>query len=192
MRDNFLALPHPLFTPQVNSRDITNSVAEASLFSTAPTILGNSLGSNGMVTCRFNGDFLFNNATGDALRLKVKFGGITYIDTVSGVGAINTGRGAWWLEVRVINQGATNVQHISMLLSNVRNLATGAALGAFTMTTGVGSAQSGLGGGVLANNPAGAVDTTINQVLDVTGTWSVASVNDSFRVQNARGYLEQA
>ena len=180
--NDLLSLYHPLDTTPTDN-NIVSSATEDPLYTV--TVPANSMSTTGAVYMRMEGDYLFNNGAGDTLRLRVKFGGVTHID--SGAVVISTNiatRWPWTLDVWVRADGATNAQLITALLTYHR---TGSGT---AVTTGIGSFMAANVSGGLAQN-TGTIDTTADQALLVTAQWSASSANNSWRRRWAQVLLGQ-
>lgn len=124
---------------------VANTVTETDLFSW--TLPGGIMGINDVIMIRMFGTYL-SNATGTNTH-KLKLGGTTiatYAPFAMTTGATARGFVIW---ARFKNVGATNSQKGSILFAPD-----------FQSDGGVGS---------------GAIDTTVNQLLEITLTWSTAS-----------------
>lgn len=166
--DNIMSIPHRVGLDTAD-RDVANSTSELSIWSTTAggiTVGGNKMGTNGMVWMKLAGDFLYNNNVANTLTLRLKFGGATVLTIWAEAlhTTLSASRFGWWLEAYICNRGATNSQ-----LCWSRG---GARINTASL--------SGHAGFCPATATA-AVDTTANQVLDVTAQWNAASVNNSWR-----------
>jgi hypothetical protein len=153
--------------------DVVNSVAETSLFSFS--LPANLLGTNRMVRLTLFGDYLNNSGATRTVTFKAKYGATTLFNDVTLALAASASRRPFRAEVELANQGATNAQVLSGLIS--LGLPGGT-------TSGLGD-LSGLP--VLVNHLFGssAEDSTAAKTLDLTVTHSAASASLSIRRQYA-------
>jgi hypothetical protein len=180
--NNLLALAHPLEAPTTADLDVVSSASETTLYSV--TVLANKLGTNGSVIQEQLGDYLFNRNVNDTMRIKVKFGGSTLIDTgaIAGIVAISASRHPWQLVVKLQNRGATDAQLLTafMLFSRIANATTGTGqlIDPGGVSIPVGMAQN-----------TSAIDTTVDQTFAVSVQWGVGDINNSWRRRWARTLL---
>jgi hypothetical protein len=148
--------------------DLVNSAAETSVYSFA--IPGNTIGINQAVRLTLLGDFLNNTGGNQTFLIKVKFGGTTVLTTPNTLTlTTSANRPTSNLSVLIQNLGATNSQ-----LAN-------------------GSFMSGPGGNGVMGNPLVdvgefqglAIDTTVNQTLQVTVTLGAANAALEYRLFGA-------
>lgn len=182
---NLLALPHFYGTWGNADLDVNTTVAETTLMPATQTIVGNDMGATG----RLYWEAIFDMQTNvlGTLILRLKLGATTIVQSAA------------WTPGNAI-QSATRVSGVLRAWVENRN-ATNAQLGALQLlyssvgsgnpaTTGVGSfdpSNTTSFGGVITNTSA--VDTTVNQALDVTAQWSVSNAALSFRVRSSKLYL---
>ena len=167
--DNLYSLPHPLEAPTTAALTVTSTTTETTVYSV--TVPANAMGTNGAVRMEMRGQFAHNNAAGDTITLRAKFGGVTFWELTSNLGNANSATAnPWWLNIEVFNEGATNAQD-AFLEGYVWSAAVAA------------NASSGIGG-LITNgfDLAGAstitsmaVDTTANQTLAFTVQWSASA-----------------
>ena len=161
---NFLSLPHRLDL-QTADKDVVSTTTETSAWSALPGMLvpANALGDNGSIAVTLFGDLLYNNDVADTLAVRVRFGGSIVLtissDLFGASGLQGATRSPWWWEFRLGNRGATNSQALGAKLHY--NLSSGRVY--------------------VAAVGASAIDTTVDQTLDLTVQWSAASANDSFK-----------
>lgn len=162
---------------QVTQNDVVNTLTETSFYSFS--VPANVLDTQKMLRLTIYGDYLNNSGAGRTLTVRVKFGGTTYYNDVSGTLAASASRHPFRWEILVGNRNATNVQSIGGYLS------MGVAGGA---TTGIGDM------GTFATNTTGletpfyndgAIDTTVAQTLEVTVKHSTNHASLSIRRQMA-------
>ena len=153
--------------------DVVNSVAETSLFSFS--VPANALGTNRMLRLTLFGDYLNNSGATRTVTFKAKYGATTLFNDATLALAASASRRPFRFELQLANQGATNAQVLSGLIS----------LGLAGGTT------SGLGDlsalPALMNHIFGASveDSTAAKTLDVTATHSAANASISIRRQYA-------
>lgn len=157
--------------------DIVSTVAETSLYT--KTINGGDLGANKSLRLTLMGDYLHNATSTDTMTFKFKFGGTVQAAAEAHAfnSETNAGRIPWLMHVHVANLGATNSQFLEAIMRIRR---PGAGTGA---TTGIGGWQTADTWMNVATSTLGSADTTANQALDVTGTWSASSASNSWRVR---------
>jgi len=174
-----------LIAPRTAVVDINTLATERSMYdgsavgaATGWKIPANVLGTDRGVRLRLAGDLLHNNGAGDTLTVRIRWGNATVIApaATSLTGAANAARASWEVVMNLHNLGATNAQHIWGTIN----------LGNVTLSSGTGvTSYGGAAGSIweLASNQV--LDTTADQYLDVSATWSVSSVNNSFRCKIA-------
>jgi len=182
LRYQLLALVHPYDSVQ-SDFEVASNATEQPLYTRL--ITGNDLGVNGLALLRLDGDVLSN--AGHTLRVRVKFGGAPVLD--SGAFAPTTQNSAtrqpWWLEVRVQNRSVAGAQLVvAEYMCSQPGATTG--LGKFDTTQ---SVTAALTLGVMQNTAA--VDTSVDQTLQVTVQWSGSSASSAFRRRAALLYLGQ-
>lgn len=155
--------------------DIVNTTVETTLYSFA--VPANALGTNGLLRFTVFGDYLNNSGAGETMTLRIKFGGTTLYQDVTGSIAAATARRPFRIVGEIGNKGATNVQFL------VAHWELGAAGSA---TTGIGDIGAGgatgeIGQHVVASAGDAAIDTTLAATLDITIAHSVASLSISMR-----------
>lgn len=172
VRDNLLSLSHS-YDYSVSDTDVANTAAETSLWS--KVITGGDMGSNGMLKLSILGDYLHNNAGGDSLAVKVKFGGTTiFNDTLAFGGVVGATRQPFWIEAVLANRGSTSSQLLSgLLFSTYANTSAPA--------TGIGFISHSVAQTVGTFSNTAAIDTTTDQTFQITVQWSTASANNSWR-----------
>lgn len=112
VRDNLLALPHPLDNANT-TLEIVNNATDQAFYSYA--IPANALGANGYVTSEIIGDVLTNNTSTSgqfnlALRYGPPGGPYTPIFSQQGEYSDDPGRRTFRSQFFLINRGATNSQ----------------------------------------------------------------------------------
>lgn len=177
VRDNLNALLHPLALSGTTTT-ISNSVVETSLGSF--TVPGNSMGSNGELDVLYEGEYRSLRAVSDTVRIKVQFGGTTYVGALSTDTIPLCPRGllldwvVWRLEIKIINLGSTSSQFLS----------------AHWTAPGPGGAgsQTSVGTWLQINDSSDqiaharpTIDTTADRTFDVKATLSAASTNLEFK-----------
>lgn len=181
-RDNLLVLVHP-HTISSTDIDVASSIAETSIGSF--TVLANTLGSQGLLVVRYVGDYLHNNAAGDNLTVKVKFGASTiFNDSVSFNAETSANRQPWELLFNLENRAATNSQ---LLTGNWWALSPARS----APTTGIGDMSLNFATNTSPIQSTSSIDTTVNQTFDVTVQWTASSANNSFRRRSMRVGLQQ-
>lgn len=162
--------------------DVNTSNVETSVYTFSVPAASMSIDSRLVLT--LYGDELFNNNAADTLRLRVKFGGTTQIDTtIGGTIGLDANRRVWKWEVEIMNLGSLTQQYIQSEFQLTRNegitLNTGlGGLGANAHSIGN---NAGFRGGRGSLNALGIIDTSLATVVDVTVQYSAASANNSFR-----------
>ena len=177
--DNMLATLHP-FALSGSTVDVANTAVATTLGQV--TIPANSLGANGTLHIKYLGDHLYNNSTSNTLRLRLYFGGGgAILDGTFGTGNanINAGRRPWRFEFFLSNLGATGSQIVHMSAGPTGVTGVG-SLGDFTSAAGILATGTNSDSGFEFQNSA-SVDTTSDQVFNLTAQWSAASANNSFR-----------
>lgn len=178
LRDNLLAVHHP-FQAENSDIDATNTSNEVSMFTSAPVILANSLGSNGWLRCTMWGDY-FMNSTARSMTLRVKFGGTTHISAALGTSAgASASRAPWKLDLDIVNQGATNAQLVNTFLMA-------------PWPTGSTSSWDENFRLQICETANGTIDTTSNQTFDITVQFDTAATTYSWRKLCSRVWLAQA
>ena len=163
--------------------DVNTSVTETSIYT--KSITGNDMSTNKMLRLSAIGDYLHNNAAGDTLTLRVKFGGTTFYAYAGLLGNVTgAARHPWVLDLRVANLGATNSQMIagSVITESADTGAATTGIGQWAVTDAFGQKMSAAPLGI---STLGTIDTTANQTLDVTVQWSASSANNSWRMRYA-------
>lgn len=179
--DNLYSLLHPVAAPTTAELDINTSTAETTVFSV--TVPANTMGTTGAVSMRLFGDCLHNNAAGDTVTIRVKFGGITlFSGSTPFISATGANRQPWYSSIYVFNTGATNAQTMH---------GEWRAMGANTAApaTGLGGLNNQTDGLFASVSGASTVDTTTNQSFLVSAQWSASSANNSFRRRWAMAYI---
>src|SRR5882724_5723706 len=92
------------------AKDIHTTVAETSIYSVAPTVKGNTLGTTRILRLMIMGDVLNNTGGPEGFTLKVKFGGTTFGTFVNATIASSAVRYGWALTWWLSALGATNAQ----------------------------------------------------------------------------------
>jgi len=161
--DNLLALLHP-YAYSPTDVDVVNTVTETILWS--QVITGGDMGASGSLELFTFGDFLWNNNTADTLTLRLKFGGSPVMTMLGGTlsSSLSATRQTWYARAYVFNS-ATNAQTFYV--------------------EGRADRSSGGDNEIWALPATAAVDTTVDQTLELTAQWSAASVNDSWRKLHA-------
>ena len=166
--NNLLSLPHHIALDAAD-RDVGTTTSELSLWSTTAggvTVPANKMGTSGTVTMRLCGQFLYNNNTANTLTLRLKFGGATVLTIWAETlhTTLSASTFGWWLEATVQNRAATNSQ---LLWSRGGARLNTASLSGFAHFS--------------PPPTTSAVDTTANQVIDVTAQWNASSANNTIR-----------
>lgn len=177
------------FTLSANSRvlsvrqsalELVNSTADTVMIS--ETINGGTLGTNGGVRVVFVGDYLNNSGVGDTFTLTVRFGASDFFkDTTISIPSSASKRKVW-IEFILSNKNATNSNELNgyIHIGNAGGATTG--LGDLSATgllsTTFGSVADGL-----------AIDTTVNQTLELKIQHTTAHANISFKRTYAVVYL---
>lgn len=156
-----------LFLNTAPSAAVTNTTVET-LFSTFATIKAGTLDVGGLINVRFQGIAPLTNTT-DTLAIKLYFGGLTGTLLVS-IAATDVANndvflGEYELAIRTIGTSGTMVG-----AGTFKSIP--AAEGTMTIKD-----------DILAST---AVNTTINQVIGVSATWSVANAGNSCRLDFLR------
>jgi hypothetical protein len=156
--------------------DVNTDVTERTLYT--KSIVGGDMSIDKMLRLTLKGDFLHNNVAGDTVRIRVKFGGTTFLsDTFDADNVIAALRQPWKLVIEIANLGVANSQHIDAQF-------WGRAATEPAPTNGIGAwdavARDSVEG-AMGISTLGTIDTTTAQTLDVTVQWSASSANDSWR-----------
>jgi hypothetical protein len=169
VRDNLLSVAHPYdYAPA--DVDVTNTTTETSLWS--KVITGGDMGANGTLRLNLYVDVLHNNAAGDTVTLRVKFGGSTQITQSFTWASTSATRFILHLPFLIANKGATNSQLI--VAEQLPSYGSGSDY------RGTSEAYT-----------TASVDTTADQTFQITAQWSAASANNSFRKRLAVLHLGQ-
>lgn len=149
--------------------NIVSTATETSIFSTAPTIQGGTLGTGRMLQVTIAGDFLQNAAAGDKFTLRLYYGGTVFVSIGGNDYGQTATRYGWHVYAQLAAAGATNVQ-----------AATGVGSRAFAS----GVAGGGVSGSdrIMSTHTSGAIDSTTDQTLDITIQNDTSSANESTRV----------
>lgn len=152
-------------------KDVNTTVTETSLFTTAPTIKGGTLGSDRAIRGRLRYDLLQNTGSSRTVTFKIKYGATTLFTYVLTFGNSSGTRfdGAI-LDFVLQAIGATNLQQLTAVNSSM------VSGNGPTNTTGI-------------VYTAGAEDSTTDLVLDVTAQLSASSANLSIRSFSLIGEL---
>lgn len=150
--------------------DVVSSTNEESLYSY--TIPANTLGATGGFRLTLGGDLL-NNAGGATLRIRVKLGATTALDTGAITYVVDAARYKWQLHL-ICTNSAVAAQKWSALFGGIF---TGQ-----TFAFGRSDANAVMSG---AGYNSSAEDTTTDLVLDVTALWSASSASLSMRKEMA-------
>jgi hypothetical protein len=146
VRDNLMAILHP-FHSEHTTITIDNTVVQTSLFTTAPVIVANDLGSTGRIFVEIWGEFGADATDGT---WRVKFGGSTILTEVE---QMPSGTNVpFKMEVDIINS-STSAQFVQWRFN----------------------ADSSGAVGSMVKDATSAIDTTTNQTLDVSFEWSAAT-----------------
>lgn len=166
--DNLLSVEHVLDVT-TGDLDVNTSTAETAFYSVV--VPANSMGSNGEVHMQTWGDARGNTSGDCTLTTRVKFGGSTHYTLADSGWVNNTVRTFFGVDIRIINQGATNAQLVVVGI--------------------VGAGPDGGGtNSLLAALPAtAAIDTTVDQTLLVSVQWGSSSANNSVRRLSAKTTL---
>ena len=163
-----------------NEIDVTATTTETDVLKnsggTALSIGAGHMSSDRMLRATIKGDYL--NNTGATLQVRVKFGGVTQIDSTTIAIPASANRRPFRIVVEIENRGATNSQLVTLL----------AVIGySAPSATGIGTL------GILAtdalNNQivggTGTIDTTAARNLEVTVQHQTNSASLSFRKRSA-------
>lgn len=145
---------------------IASSNAENAIFTN--TIPANYMGPDGAVRVRIFGTILNNTGNNRTVRIRLKFGGTTLYDDTSGNLGSTANARAFWIEILVMNAGATNAQKLTGFLTISSNGAPTVGNGEVTTTNSLNSTIYGI---------AGSTDTTADAVISVTNQFSASSAN---------------
>ncbi|MES2360072.1 MAG: hypothetical protein V4529_17155 [Gemmatimonadota bacterium] len=172
---------------------VINTVAETALFT--DTIVGNTLGTDGIYDLDAFGDLLNDTGVVHDITIRVRLGGLagTVLFTATALN-VNTSasRSAWQLHQRIIMAGATNAQRASgsLVLGGVADLN---AVGVAPNRDAVGGGGGGLllMGGLPFNavHNASAVDMTANQDVVVTAQLGTPSLSMYVRLHGATAFV---
>lgn len=146
---------------------IVNTITETSTYSV--TVKGGALGANGAVRVTILGEYLNNSGAGATVTLRVKFGGVTIYQDVTASIATSALTRPFRLDFFLSNRNSTglNIMTGRVHIGNI-----------VAATTGAGDlATDGLLSTMIDSNPGGSIDTTLDQVFDVTIQHSVANAN---------------
>lgn len=148
---------------------IASTAVETAAYSV--TIPANRLGSRGQLRLKVFGRFLYNNNAANTIRLRVKYGSTTMIDSTALVvsGGVSATRRAFEWETHLTNVNATNSQKAYTRLMGGQDTT------AFNSATDI--RWSGYG--------TAAVDSQVDQTLALTVEWGTSSANNSFEVEFA-------
>lgn len=149
--------------------EIVSTASETSIFSSAPTIQGGTLGTSRTLRLVLHGDFLNNTGAGDKFTVRLKYGGTTFATLGSGDYGSSATRYGWRVDAVLSAGNATNVQTSSA--SGTRAFAAGVT----------GTAING-SDGLMSVHTGGAIDSTTDQTLDITIQNDTSSANESTRV----------
>lgn len=157
-------------------KDIVNTTTETSLFTTAPTIKGTTLGTTRELRIRVFCDYLNNTGASRQLTIKLKYAGVTFATLQVNGASIDTTATRYGvvIEGTLAAVGATNAQ-IGTGWWNFRdpqgNNDNGVTGGAQLLTPPLGFSH---------HNSVGA-DSTADQTLDITAQHDNANANQSLR-----------
>ena len=183
-------LPVGLTTYRVDAPVVVNNtVVETNLVN--QTIAANP-GVSALLRLTAWGDLLGNNGLQAANQWKLKFGGVTLIDTAAGAATLRyTGaatRYPFQIVALIKNQGAANSQIVSFKLDYISQMTN---IGPLAFATGEGVTEGYNGTAGAAQNifgqgfNTGAVDTTSGQALVLSVTQGNASVNVETKLYGA-------
>ena len=165
--------------------DVANTVTETSIYTF--TIKANDMGTDRVLRLALSGDYLHNATGTDTCAISVKFGGTTFWkSSLDSGGATSVNRHPWVMRLEIQNMGATNSQAIFGTIDSERcdeplpTTGVGHALTQVTVNRGLFTSFGATG--------LGTIDTTVDQKLDITATWTAASANNSWRKRV--GFLE--
>lgn len=157
-------------------KDVVNTVTETSLFTTAPNIVGGTLGADRGLRIRGFMDYLNNSGAGRNLTLRIKLGATTCL-TLAAFGAVldNTAtRYGFQFEALIVAVGLTNTQ-VAWARGTWGDVLTGDA-----GVTGGAYGTTSFRPNSSAHN-ALTIDSTVNQTLDITAQHDNANANQSVR-----------
>jgi hypothetical protein len=164
-----------VYARSTNEVDVVNTTTETALYS--KTITGGHLASDRAARVTIAGDYLGNTGGQSQFTLRVKLGGTTVFEDISGLVTDNAARRPFHLVATFQNLGSVSSQFLSGLF----------VLGPPS------SATTGLGD--LEGNPwrvapftssgASSVNTAVDVVLAVTVQWTAANSSRSFRKKHA-------
>jgi len=153
---------------------IINDSTEQTIYS--QTILANDLTHEKMLRLTVFGAYLHNNAGGDTLTVRVKFGGTIILhDSTNFAATTGANQQPWRWDLLLANLGATNAQvaTLTALYPKANKAAPTVGIGDIDMVDPM-TAQLGM-------SVASTIDTTADKDLVVTVQWSAASVNNMWR-----------
>lgn len=155
--------------------DIVSSTTETDILQAAGySIPGNTLGPNGRVRVRIDGDYLNNTGGNAGSTPRIYWGGTKIMDIGTILRNSFTPRAPYYMEFEIFNNGLTNQQFMTGRYEYGNGTAT---------TTGIGSnslaSQSFASSGVLT------VDTTSAAILRVTEQLSVSNAAHEMRVRSS-------
>lgn len=170
IRDNMLALPHIVGSREYAEKGVQNSITETSLYTTAPVIPGNTLGTGGTFHAIMMGRTRQGTTSALNWTWRIKLGGSAVITDgpTAGGGGTST-EGLWWCEVFVEAAGATNSQRVWWRADNTALYARVPSL--LTATS--------------------AVDMTADQTFDITAQMGTAGTNDLVFKNFSKQYIGQ-
>lgn len=158
---------------KTSSKQVVNTVAETDLLNGEITIGAGVLGTNGILRLSAMGDFINNSgATQAGVRLKLKLGATTLIDTAAPANfwGSSASRFPWKVDVQIANLGVANSQWANLNFQAVSAVNVGTSVATFAVGEGLsfGALFAGGTGPVTAHgSTAGpvAIDTTVSQAL---------------------------
>jgi hypothetical protein len=164
VRDNLLSVQHA-HGRENSQKGPVNTTSETSLYTTAPVIAANSLGSTGSFYAFHAGIAKQGVSSSGGFTIRVKFGGSAVISQTWG-DTLNAGsEGYWMIQVFLENLSATNSQRVVLDINSSVNRMAG-----------------------FLYHATAAVDTTSAQTFDVTIQPGTAS-NDMYVYSQFRKHL---
>lgn len=156
IRDQLIALSNAvvLYARDVTVQEVANTLTETTVFST--TVTGGDLSTNRQLRLTLVGDYLNNTGGQENFSVKVKYGGTTFFHG-SHLLSNNANRRGMRLDFLLTAGNASTVQY-----------ATGSLDVGQPDTVGGVSSTAPEAVRVFANHVSGAVDSSVNQTLEVT------------------------
>lgn len=164
-------------------KDVNTTAAETSIFASAPTIKGGTLGTDRVLRFTILGDILNVTGGGAGATLKVKYGATTVLNVSNAANFFsvesNAARGLWHARGEIAAAGATGAQVAALRFAVFAKSNQG--------VSGVAVVEGDSGAGSSAHTSAAfhnavAEDSTADKVFDVTIQPTSSSANLSIRV----------